>query len=152
FTMSSRAYGAFHLYRRLLVEARPYWLQIAMVACVNLLATPIALLSPVPLKVAVDSILGTAPFPWFYERAFPAAVLHSTGRALVLTAFLMVMVGLLEQLQSYGGWLLGSYTGERLLLEFRAKLFRHLQRLSLAYHDRQGTTDSLYRIQYDAPA
>ena len=31
----------------------------------------------------------------------------------------------------------------------RARLFRHAQRLSLAYHDRRGTTDSLYRIQYD---
>jgi ATP-binding cassette subfamily B protein len=31
-------------------------------------------------------------------------------------------------------------------------LFRHAQRLSLAYHDSKGTTDSIYRIQYDAPA
>ena len=150
--MSKGGYGAFRLYRRLLREARPYWPHIGGVSLVNLLATPIALLSPVPLKVAVDSIIGSAPFPTFYQILFPVSVLQSTIGALIVTAILMVAVGFLEQLQSYGGWLLGSYVGERLVLEFRAKLFRHLQRLSLAYHDRQGTTDSMYRIQYDAPA
>src|SRR5439155_338303 len=44
------------------------------------------------------------------------------------------------------------YTGERLALEFRAKLFEHVQRLSLAYHDTRGTSEAIYRIQYDALA
>jgi ATP-binding cassette subfamily B protein len=46
--------------------------------------------------------------------------------------------------------LLAAYTGEKLLRCFRAKLFRHVQRLSLAYHDTKGTADSTYRIQHDA--
>src|SRR5207249_920847 len=33
-----------------------------------------------------------------------------------------------------------------------ARLFRHVQRLSLAYHDARGTSDSTYRIQHDATA
>ncbi len=45
-----------------------------------------------------------------------------------------------------------TYTGERLVLDFRTRLFRHVQRLSLSYHDPSGTSDSTYRIQYDAPA
>ena len=36
------------------------------------------------------------------------------------------------------------------LLRFRARLFAHVQRLSLAYHDMTGIADSTYRIQYDA--
>jgi ATP-binding cassette subfamily B protein len=39
-----------------------------------------------------------------------------------------------------------------LVLGFRAQLFGHAQRLSLAYHDSRGTSDSTYRIQYDATA
>ena len=31
------------------------------------------------------------------------------------------------------------------MLDFRGELFRHVQRLSLAYHDRRGTADSTYR-------
>jgi ATP-binding cassette subfamily B protein len=42
------------------------------------------------------------------------------------------------------------HTGERLVLDLRTRLFRHLQRLSVSYHDLRGTTDSTYRIQYDA--
>src|SRR5262249_13267636 len=42
------------------------------------------------------------------------------------------------------------YAGQKLLLHFRARLFRHVQRLSLAYHDMRGVTDSTYRIQYDS--
>ena len=57
---------------------------------------------------------------------------------------------MLDELQSFAAWLLETYTGERLVLDFRAKLFRHIQRLSLSYHDTKGTADSMYRLQYDA--
>src|SRR5262249_45254590 len=46
--------------------------------------------------------------------------------------------------------IVGAYTGERLVLDFRAKLFRHVQRLSLSYHDIRGTAESTYRIHWDA--
>jgi ATP-binding cassette subfamily B protein len=36
------------------------------------------------------------------------------------------------------------------VLRSRARLFEHAQRLSLAYHDRIGTADSLYRIHEDS--
>jgi ATP-binding cassette subfamily B protein len=71
---------------------------------------------------------------------------------LVLAAGLVVVVALLSQLQELGSSLLRAYTGERLVLGFRARLFRHVQRLSLSYHDAKGTSDSTYRIQYDAPS
>jgi ATP-binding cassette subfamily B protein len=63
-----------------------------------------------------------------------------------------VLLALLKQLQQFGNLVLTTYTGEKLLLGFRSRLFRHAERLSLAYHDRRGTADSTYRIQYDAAA
>jgi ATP-binding cassette subfamily B protein len=62
---------------------------------------------------------------------------------------LVVVIALLAQIHSMATSLLRSYTAEKIVLEFRARLFRHAQRLSLAYHDRIGTSDSIYRIQYD---
>jgi ATP-binding cassette subfamily B protein len=47
---------------------------------------------------------------------------------------------------------LGAYAGERLLLDFRARIFRHVQRLSFSYHDTRGTADSVFRINWDAAA
>jgi ATP-binding cassette subfamily B protein len=140
----------FQLYRHLLREARPYWGQILLLAGVNLLRTPLALLTPVPLKIAVDSIAGSAPLPYLYTTVLPSNA-GITSLA-VITAVLMVAVAALVKAQAVAVRLLETHTGERLVLDFRARLFAHMQRLSLAYHDSNGTVDSLYRLQYDAPA
>jgi ATP-binding cassette, subfamily B, bacterial len=142
----------FHLYRRVLREARPFWPYILGLALTNLLATPLALLTPVPLKIAVDSIAGAAPYPELYRRWLPQDVLASPLAVLVVTAMLMVAIEIVSTLQGFVTWLLETYTGERMVLAFRAKLFRHVQRLSLSYHDMRGSAGSLYHIQYDAPA
>src|SRR5262249_18728926 len=68
----------------------------------------------------------------------------------ILAAGLLVAVGLLQHLQGFASWILQSYTGEQLVLRSRVHLFEHAQRLSLAYHDRVGTADSLYRIHEDS--
>jgi ATP-binding cassette subfamily B protein len=69
---------------------------------------------------------------------------------LLAAAGLLVVVSLLTHLEGFASWVLQSYTGELLVLRSRSRLFQHAARLSLAYHDRVGTTDSLYRIHDDA--
>jgi len=118
----------------------------------SLLATPLALLNPVPLKIAVDSVIGSDPLPSFLQAFTPGFLMASKGRLLVFAALLMVGIAAVSQLQVLVASFVQTYTGEKLLLRFQTRLFRHAQRLSLCYHDRAGTTDSLYRIQYDAPA
>jgi ATP-binding cassette subfamily B protein len=140
------------LFRRLLLQARPYWGHVALLFLLSLFATPLALLTPVPLKLAVDSVIGSEPLPGWLDALLPAAATGSAGAVLLLAATLLVAVGLLKQLQKLGSSLLRGYTSERLVLEFRARLFRHAQRLSLAYHDSKGSADSTYRIQYDTSA
>jgi ATP-binding cassette subfamily B protein len=63
-----------------------------------------------------------------------------------------VAIAIAKQALDLAFAVLHTCTGEKLVLSFRAKLFRHSQRLSLSYHDSAGATDSTYRIQYDAPA
>jgi ATP-binding cassette subfamily B protein len=118
----------------------------------SMLAVPLALLTPLPLKIAVDSGIGSDPLPGFVTEAVPAAATASPEAVLTFAAVLMLLVALLTQLQSVTTTVLQTYTGERLLLAFRSRVFQHLQLLSLSYHDRTGTADSLYRIQYDAMA
>jgi ATP-binding cassette subfamily B protein len=144
---AARLYTDVVLYRRLLRQARPYWLHISGVFFLSLLATPLALLTPVPLKIAVDNVVGSKPLPDFLEGLVP---LDSDAGVLVLAVGLLVAVALLDQLQTLTSTILATYTGEKLRLGFRARLFRHAQRLSLAYHDVRGTADATYRIQYDA--
>src|SRR6266581_466845 len=140
------------LYRRLLAQARPYWPHIAATLVLGLLSTPLALLGPLPLQIAVDSVIGSHPVPRFLDALPSSAAMHSKTAVLTLAAGLLVAIALLSQLQALGMSLLRTYTGEKLVLKFRARLFRHVQLLSLSYHEYRGTTDSTYRIQYDAPA
>jgi ATP-binding cassette subfamily B protein len=137
--------------RRLLEHTRPSWFFILGIFLLDLLATPLALLTPVPLAIAVDSVLGGKPLPGLLEAWLSARMLSSQA-VLILAAVLLVAIALLGQLQSLGSSLLRTFTGERLTLDFRSRLFRHVQRLSLAYHDARGTSDSVYRIQYDTAA
>jgi ATP-binding cassette subfamily B protein len=143
--------GDLMLYRRLVRQARPFWPHLGGILALSLLAPPLALLTPLPLKIAVDSVIGSHPLPGALVAVLPAAT-RSTTAALLLAGGLAVAVALLVHLQALGSWLLQTYTGERLALDFRGQLFAHVQRLSLSYHDTKGTTDSTYRIQYDAPA
>jgi ATP-binding cassette subfamily B protein len=148
--MASGRYPQLALYRRLLLQAKPYWLHMAATLLLNILAAPLALIMPLPMKVAVDSVLGSHPIPGFLRAVAPRSVQTSPTALLIFIATLLLAVALLRQIQGVLTWVLYTYTGEKLLQDFRAKLFRHVQRLSLSYHDSRGTSDSTYRIQYDA--
>jgi ATP-binding cassette subfamily B protein len=140
------------LYWRLLQQARPYWLHLTGIFLLSLLSSPFALLGPLSLKIAVDNVLDNQPLPRFLHTWLPQGLTESPTRLLSLAVGLLIVVAVLTQLRDFANALLTSYTGEKLLRSFRAQLFRHVQRLSFAFHDSKGTADSTYRIQYDAAA
>lgn len=140
------------LYQRLWQHIWSYAPQIGGIVALDFLATPLALLAPLPLKIAVDTILHAEPLPAFVKVLLPASIEQSSGRLLIFAALLQVFVVLFGQLQILGSYVLRTQTGEGMTLRFRAQLFRHVQRLAFAFHDRRGTADTIYRIQYDAPS
>jgi ATP-binding cassette subfamily B protein len=139
------------LFLRLVREARSSWRGIATLFLVGLLASPLALLAPMPLKIAVDNVLGSRPLPGWLTAVLPVGA-RTPGALLALVAGLAIVIALATQLQVTAQKYLTVLAGERLQLAFRARIFHHLQRLSLSYHDTIGTADSVYRIQQDAPA
>src|SRR5436305_7785129 len=149
--MEERRYSDLQIVGRLLQQASPLWPALVGTLLVNLLSSPLALLGPLPLKLIVDHVIGTRPPPPFLKGVIPHI---SDGKwpMLWFAIALLIGVALLSQLQILANWLIETYVSERLVLDLRARLFAQAQRLSLLYHDRKGTTDSIYRIQYDAPA
>lgn len=139
------------IFARLAVMTRAYWPQLSGLLALSLLSAPLALLTPLPLKIAVDSVINDEPLPSLLARLIPAATPGSQA-TLVVVAVMLVAVSVLSQAQELGAAVLRTWTGDRLTLGFRAQLFRHLQRLSLSFHDRRGSSDSLYRVLSDAPA
>ncbi len=129
---------------KLLPYLRPYRGQIAWALAQVFLITGFELLKPWPLQVVIDDVLGGKPFPVEALQAVPAS-------RLLLFACLGIVV---VHLGSGGLTLLHNYTtirvGQNMVNNLRGALYAHLQRLSLAFHDRQRVGDLLYRVTADS--
>jgi ATP-binding cassette, subfamily B, bacterial len=140
-----------NLLRRTALQVKPYWPGLAGVSLLSLMATPLTLLLPLPLKIVVDSVIGHHPLPGFLAAVVPKA-LTSQDAVLGLAVAILVAVNLLNLMLTLATTVLREYVGEKMVLDFRSRLFEHVQQLSLVFHDVQGVTHSTYRIQWDAPA
>src|SRR5438046_6809293 len=125
--MATSRFGDLRLYRRLADQARSSWRSIVGLFLLSLLASPLALLAPMPLKIAVDSVLNSRPLPGFLRPLVPAAVARSPTALLLLVAALAVLITLLSQLQSLARAYLTAAAGERLVLDVRARISPRLQ-------------------------
>lgn len=134
----------------MLLESRSCWPHLTGIAGLSVLSLPLTLLYPLPLKIVVDSVLGNLPMPGWLVRLDPALARQNAA----LEGAIVVLLGIaaLVSIQGLASWWLQTYTGEKLVWDFRARLLNHVQRLPLTFHDRYGATDSVYRIQHDAPA
>jgi ATP-binding cassette, subfamily B, bacterial len=128
----------------------PFKWHMACLCFVLLLSVPLTLLTPLPLTLAVDSVVGTRPLPPFLQAWIPPDVRSSTSGLMIVVSAAYIGIALCMHLQAMVLWILSSYTGERLIYAFRSRLFEHLQRICWSYHEAQGPTDSVYRIQHDA--
>ena len=56
------------LFKRVLAQARHYWRHLASIYLLGLASTALTLLLPLPLKIAVDSGIGSQPLPSVFRR------------------------------------------------------------------------------------
>src|SRR6516165_845690 len=125
----ARTNSGFRVYRRMLGQARPYWLHLLSAFLLSALASPLSLLTPVPLKIVVDSAIGNRPLPSYLTGPFPQNPSPPSTAILALGIVLLIAANFLLQLQDLSATWMGTYTGEKLVLDFRARLFSHVQRL-----------------------
>ena len=103
----------------------------------------------------VDNVLGSQPLPkWLLWNAsfLPRDWTGMHRTALEFAIVVLLAIAILVNVQGLASWWLQTYTGEKLVWDFRARLLNHVQRLPLVFHDHYGATDSVYRIQHDAPS
>src|SRR2546425_9836476 len=62
------------LFRGLFSQARPYWPHVAALFLLSLLSSPLSLLGPLPLKIAVDSGIVSQPLPHVIAPLLPDAI------------------------------------------------------------------------------
>ena len=140
--------GAHHA-KRAFEDLRPYLWPLVVLLIVSLLAVPMTLIFPLPIKLLVDSVLGSQPLPG-YLTVFVGFQVSKT-LALWLAISILMAAAVLTYLQNLVNVWYSNKVGNRMTLDVRARLFRQMQRLSVAYHDTMGGADSAYRTLNDAP-
>ena len=80
------------VYRRLLKEVRPFRLHLVGGTLLSLMSIPATML--LPLKIEVDSALGSHPLPGFVRALVPRDALESRTSLLAPPAVLFVMFAL----------------------------------------------------------
>jgi ATP-binding cassette subfamily B protein len=101
------------------------------------------MLKPWPLKIIIDSVLGSQPPPWGWPAGWSReAMLVAACAALVLTYAVLGALAVLNNYTTIG-------IGQRVVSELRSDLYGHLHRLSLAFHSRAQVGDLIYRVTAD---
>src|SRR3954464_12036677 len=115
--------------------ASPYKLRTSLAVGSLLAATATSLAPPFLAKLAIDDGIR--------ERDMQKL-------AWIVAAF--VTAGLLNWVTSYAQTYFTGWTGERILADLRNKLFRHLQRLSLGFYERNRAGVIISRLTNDVEA
>jgi ATP-binding cassette subfamily B protein len=143
-----KAYDS-RLMRRLLTYLRPYRWQVGIAVASIVLKSFCDVLGPYLVKVAVDRYLapvkGAASGLWSWLSPRPV-----TGIAQISTIYLvmLVFIFLLEFLQTY----FMQWTGQKVMFDLRSQIFRHLQRMHVAFYDKNPVGRLVTRVTTDVDA
>lgn len=130
-------------FRKASTYLRPYTgLAVASVLA-TLLYVGAGLLTPWPMKILVDSVLGDAPPPELLRRILPVGDRFAMLVMTVSAGFAIALAsGLINVLTTY----LRTKLEIAMTLDFRSDLFQQAQRLSMAYHDQRRSGMVIYII------
>jgi ATP-binding cassette, subfamily B, multidrug efflux pump len=143
-----KAYDS-RLMARLLKYLRPYRWQVAIALVSILLKSFADVLGPYLTKVAIDRYLvptqGSLSGMWSWLS--PNAI---TGIAQIAAIYVGLLLSsfLLEFLQTY----YMQWTGQKVMFDLRRQIFRHLQRLHVAFYDQNPVGRLVTRVTTDVDA
>jgi ATP-binding cassette subfamily B protein len=143
-----KAYDS-RLMRRLLTYLRPYRWQVAIALVSILLKSFADVLGPYLTKVAIDRYLAptkagaSGVWSWLSPRPL-------TGIAQISALYvgLLLATFVLEFLQTY----YMQWTGQKVMFDLRSQIFRHLQRLHVAFYDKNPVGRLVTRVTTDVDA
>ncbi|MGO9528258.1 MAG: ABC transporter transmembrane domain-containing protein, partial [Verrucomicrobiia bacterium] len=110
----------------------------------TILGIAASLLQPWPLKIIVDSILGAVPMP-----AWLGSFANDKAAALLVVCLALLAIHLVRGGLGAWGTTYLVRAGLRMTQELRYRVYEHLQKLSLVFHDSRAVGDSIYRVTWD---
>jgi len=150
--VAGKAYDS-RLMRRLLTYLRPYKLQVIISAVATILKSACDSAGPLLVMIAVDTYMAAKPpeqLPWLARELSRYPIPPMRGVTLIAGIYLgaLLFTFLLELLQTY----LMQWTGQKVMFDMRSQIFRHLQRMSPAFYDRNPVGRLVTRLTSDVDA
>jgi ATP-binding cassette subfamily B protein len=143
-----KAYDS-RLMRRLLTYLRPYRWQVTIAIASIILKSFCDVLGPYLVKVAVDRYLapvkGSTSGLWSWLSPRP---LHGIAQISIIYFGLLGFTFVFEFLQTY----FMQWTGQKVMFDLRSQIFRHLQRMHVAFYDRNPVGRLVTRVTTDVDA
>lgn len=108
------------------------------------------------LAVAIVCIIAAASanlyVPWVIKEVIDKVLAEKDMMMLNAIAAAIVVVYLLRGIFYYGQTYLMSYIGQRVVIDIRQAVYRHMQRLSLSYYEKRKTGTMMSYITNDVAA
>jgi ATP-binding cassette subfamily B protein len=143
-----KAYDS-RLMRRLLTYLRPYRWQVTVALISIFLKAGADVLGPYLTKIAVDRYLIHVPgLRSPFDRFLSTNAIVGIAQIAALYVGALSISFLLEFLQTY----YMQWTGQKAMFDLRTEIFRHLQRMHIAYYDKNPVGRLVTRVTTDVDA
>ncbi len=136
------------LYKAFGRHYKKHWRLLAVAYAGLLFSVLIALLTPWPLKLILDHVILKNPLPQdfiFLSQWFG----NDWVLLLAALACAYIVIQVSESLVTYLSKVGMMSLGEKIVTDIRERIFAHLQRLSLSFHDTARSGDLVYRLTSD---
>src|SRR6185437_4541899 len=144
-----KAYDS-RLMRRLLVYLKPYKLQVGISLIAITLTALADVLGPYLTMVAVDLYMtrSAATSNSFWTRHLSHNPMTGVTQIAGIYFGSLIFMYVLAFIQTY----LMQWTGQKVMFDLRSQIFRHIQRMHVAFFDRNPTGRLVTRVTYDVDA
>jgi subfamily B ATP-binding cassette protein MsbA len=130
-----KEYGSYESYKRLLAFIKPYISRLTIsVMCMAM------------------SGLSNVVVPWLIKDVIDKVLANKDVYTLNLIVIGILVLFILRGVFFFGQSYLMSYIGQKIVIDIREKLYRHLQKLSLSYYDRRKTGVIMSNLTNDVSA
>ncbi len=136
--------------RRLGNYARPYWLTVAVSIVLMLAASALQVVGPLITKLAVDRFL--APTGAKAPAVLEAWLSPDPWKGLTQLSLLYLATLLVGLLLDFGQTYIMQWTGQSAMFDLRRDLMGHLQRMDVAFFDRNPVGRLVTRVTTDVDA
>jgi ATP-binding cassette subfamily B protein len=107
------------------------------------------LLDPVPLKIVLDNVLQSKAATGWPNTLILSLAGPDKFAIIRLAAIAVLLIATFGAICTYSEKLLTTSVGQWVMHDLRQKLYFHIQRLSLAYHDQKSTGDLISTVTSD---